>query len=189
MKLKFLTSIVAAGVMLVGSSAFALTETQKAAINSTINAASIPGVSAAAASALTACGCNDDTCIQFVVNAAKTKLGANPSIASVRNLVDSLVLACPTKAAVVVQYSVSAFPGMKANIASAAQAGLATAASKGQITAAQADSFSAGVNSAAGIGVATDATRGSGTLFTANLAIARAAAEFQRSNQNNYRNP
>ena len=190
MKLKFLTSLIAAGVMLVGTSAFALTDAQKAAINSTINAASIAEVPSAAANALKTCNCDDDACIQFVVNAAKAKLGPNASIASVRGLVNSLVLACPIKAPAIVQYSGSAFPGMKANIAAAAQSGLATAASNGSITSTQANSLSASVNQAAGIAGAAGAARTGGSLFQANQVAANAAArtEFQRSNQNNYAN-
>lgn len=196
MKLKFLTSLLAAGVMLVGSSAFALTDAQKAAINTAINAATTATVADAAATALrNNCPNGEDDCLQFIIGAAKLKLGANASIASVRGLVNALVLAAPTRAGAIVSAAgaPNAFPGMKANIAAAAQEGLLTAAAKpagtpGAITAAQANTLSGEVNFAAGIGVATTGTSG-GTLFTANLAIAKAAAEFQRSNQNNYSQP
>ena len=196
MKLKFLTSIIGAGVLLVGTSAFALTETQKAEINTQLNAASTTDLPSVAAQALSKnCDCaNTDSvsgpCISFIVNAAKAKLGPNASIASVRNLVNALVLACPTKAALVVGAAASAFPGMKANIAAAAQTALTTAAANGTISQAQATSLSTAVNQTVGITGTAGVGRG-GSLFQANQALASAAArvEFQRSNVNNVNQP
>lgn len=198
MKLKFLTSLVAAGAMLAATSAFALTALQQQEINTKLNAASTTDLPTVAGQALrTYCDCaNTDSvsgpCISFIVNAAKAKLGANASIASVRNLVNELVLACPTKAALTVGAAASAFPGMKANIASAAQSALATAASNGTITPTQANTLSTQVNQAAGItGGAGAPGRAGRSIFDANELLARAAArlEFQRNNQNNYPRP
>ena len=196
MKLKLLTSLIAAGAMLVGTSAFALTDGQRAAINTSINAASTTDLPTVAAQALRAncdCASTDSVsgpCISFIVNAAKAKLGSNASIASVRNLVNALVMACPTKASPIVGAAASAFPSMKANIASSAQAALATAASTGAITPTQANALSTSVNQAAGITPGPGPSRG-GSLFQANQAVAASAArvEFQRSNQNNYQAP
>ncbi len=190
MKLKFLTSLIAAGVMLVGSSAFALTDAQQASINAAINASSTTDLATVAAAQLTA-NSGDAGAISFIINAAKAKLGANASISSVRNLVNALVQAAPLRAGSIVQQAGSAFPSMKANIASAAQAGLSTAAAAGKVTATQANSVSGQVNSAAGIGTAVAGRTSGGSPFQANAALAqgRASAEFQRLNQNNYRTP
>lgn len=193
MKLKFLTSLVAAGVMLVGTSAFALTDAQKASINAAINAANTVGLSSVAADQLKEkCPDGELECLQFIINAAKAKMGPNASIASVRNLVNALVAAAPTRAGAIVSSAGGAFPGMKANIASAAQAALATASQNGGITATQANVLSTQVNQASGVtgGSAVGGARG-GSLFQANQSVAAAAArvEFQRSNQNNYSAP
>ncbi len=190
MKLKFLTSLIAAGVMLVGSSAFALTAAQQAAINTAINAASTTDLATVAAAQLTA-NSGDAGAISFIINAAKAKLGANASISSVRALVNALVQAVPTAAGTIVQQAGSAYPSMKANIASAAQGGLQTAAATGKITTTQANALSGQVNSTAGISSPAVGGRTGGSLFQANAVAAQGAAraEFQRSNQNNYSAP
>ena len=193
MKLKFLTSLIAAGVMLVGTSAFALTAAQQAAINTAINGASTANLGSAAAAALAAIPAADHAdAVAAIISAAKAKMGPNASIASVRNLVNALVQAAPTRAGAIVQQSGGAFPSMKANIAAAAQAGLATAASTGAISQAQSNTLSSSINQAAG--VTSPSTTGGGrggSLFQANQVAANAAAraEFQKSNQNNYGAP
>lgn len=187
MKLKLLTSLVGAGLLLAGTSAFALTDAQRADINSKLNAATTTDLASAAANALRQnCDCAageniSGPCISFVLNAAKAKLGPNASIAAVRNLVNALVAACPTKAPQVVAAAGAAYPGMKANIAQAAQGALNTAAQSGQITQAQATSLSTAVNVAAGISTPTGGGRTS-SLFNANVAAAAAAARTEFSN-------
>lgn len=198
MKLKLLTSVFGAATLLAATSAFALTAAQESAINAKINAATTANLASEAAAALTAncdCGASDSItgpCVAFVVNAAKAKLGSNASIAAVRNLVNALVAACPTKAPGIVSAAAGAFPTMKANIAAAAQGALNTAAQGGQITQAQATTLSSAVNTATGVSTPAGPTGGrAGSLFQANQAVASTAAraEFQRSNQNNYRAP
>ena len=197
MKLKFLTSVFGAALLLASTSAFALTDAQRADINSKLNAATTADLANAAANALRQnCDCAaseniSGPCISFVVNAAKAKLGPNASIAAVRNLVNALVGACPTQAPSIVTASGNVFPGMKANIAAAAQGALNNAAQSGQITQAQATSLSSAVNVAAGVTSSAGGSGRAGSLFSANIAAAAAAArtEFQRSNQNNYSAP
>ena len=192
MKLKFLTSLLAAGVMLVGTSAFALTAAQQAAINTAINGASTANLGSAAAAALAAIPAADHAdAVAAIIMAAKAKMGPNVSIASVRSLVNALVAANPTLAPAIVGSAGGAFPGMKANIASAAQSGLATASSTGAISPAQANVLSGQVNSAAGMSSPAAGGRTGGSLVQANQVAANAAAraEFQRSNQNNYSAP
>lgn len=190
MKLKFLTSLIAAGVMLVGTSAFALTDAQKASINAAINAANTANLAqVAAAQLLEKSPDAARVAVDFIIAAAKTKMGPNASISQVRNLVNALVAAAPTKASTIVASAGGSFPGMIANIASAAQSAVAAAASAGTITATQATALSTQVNQAAGVtGVGV---RAGGSLFQANQSVASAAAraEFQRSNQNNYSEP
>ena len=197
MKLKLLTSVIGAALLLASTSAFALTDAQRSAINTKINAATVANLAGEATAALQAncdCGAAENVsapCISFVVNAAKAKLGPNASIAAVRNLVNALVGACPTKAPSIVGAAGSAFPGMKANIAAAAQGALNDAAKSNQITQAQATSLSSAVNVAAGVTSPAVGDGRAGSLFSANVAAAAAAAktEFQRNNQNNYSKP
>lgn len=197
MKLKFLTSVFGAALLLASTSAFALNEVQKADINTKINAATATDLVDSAARLLKQhceCGAADNIsapCISYIVNAAKAKLGPTASIAAVRNLVNALVAACPTSASGIVSAASGAFPGMKANIAAAAQGALNNAAQSGQITQAQATSLSSAVNVAAGVTSPTVGPGRAGSLFSANTAAAAAAArtEFQRSNQSNYSKP
>lgn len=192
MKSKFLTSLLAAGVLLAGSTAFALTDAQKATINAAINGANTANLADVAKNQLLSiCPDAERACVDHIINAAKTKLGTGATIASVRGLVNALVAAAPTKAPAIVASAGSSFPGMKANIASAAQSALATAASAGTITATQANALSTQVNQTAGVtGGVTGGSRAS-SLFQANQLAATQAArtEFQRSNQNNYSAP
>lgn len=189
MKSKFLTSLLAAGVMLAGSTAFALTEAQKATINAAINGANTANLPDVAKNQLLSiCPDAERVCLDYIINAAKSKMGLNASIANVRALVNALVTAAPTKAPNIVASASSSFPGMKANIASAAQSSLAAAVSAGAITGDQANALSTQVNQAADVNIG--GRRGS-SVFSANAISAAAAArtEFQRSNQNNYSAP
>jgi len=141
----------AVAALLVGSSASAaLTPAQQAAINTTINAASTTTIADAAKSALVAGGNNADAAAA-VIAAVKAKLGGNASVASVRNVISALVAQNPSLASSITGAATGQFPGMKANIALAAQQGLSTAVQAGNITPAAATQASAAVNQAAGI--------------------------------------
>lgn len=191
MNSKFITSLLAAGVMLVGTSAFALTDAQKAAINNAINGATPTTLAAVAVEQLKANSAEGGEAAAFIVNAAKAKMGPTASIASVRALVSALVAAVPTMAPAIANSAASAFPGMKANIAAAANSALATAQQNGAINASQANAISTQVNQASGVGGQATGSAQGGSLFQANQSAAAAAArtEFQRNNQNNYAKP
>jgi len=151
MKLNSIVSPVVFAALLVGSSASAaLTPAQQAAINTTINAASTTTIADAAKSALVAGGNNADAAAA-VIAAVKAKLGGNASVASVRNVISALVAQNPSLASSITGAATGQFPGMKANIALAAQQGLSTAVQAGNITPAAATQASAAVNQAAGL--------------------------------------
>jgi len=151
MKLNSIVSPVVFAALLVGSSASAaLTPAQQAAINTAINAASTTTIADAAKSALVAGGNNADAAAA-VIAAVKAKLGGNASVASVRNVISALVAQNPSLASSITGAATGQFPGMKANIALAAQQGLSTAVQAGNITPAAANQASAAVNQAAGL--------------------------------------
>ena len=116
------------------AAASGLTDLQKTAISLAINAGTDADVAATAAQALKDnCPEGRDECVGFVVNTAIAKLGSNPSIKSVRDLVNALVIAAPVKTESIVGHVRNRAPAMKANIASSAQAGLVSATQAGQI--------------------------------------------------------
>ncbi|MEY2878909.1 MAG: hypothetical protein RLZZ15_1289 [Verrucomicrobiota bacterium] len=187
MKIRLLLALAAVSL---GSTVFALTDGQKASITAAINGANPAALASVAAAQLKANAPGGESdALAFILQAAKAKLGANPSRAAVRALVNQLVLAAPTRAGAIVQAAATEFPAQKANIASGAQDALKTAKADNQITAAQANALSGQVNAAAGVASSSGKTGISALDQNAAAAAAAARTELARATQNNYSAP